>query len=72
MRKVLSFVFDEVLKTLIFMIEKEQLEYVLRGVVGGSLVAFILGDPEIKPSAMLLFFYAFWLKRENHKRKDAE
>jgi hypothetical protein len=70
MRFALYVIFNEIVETVAFALEKEQLEFALRGVVGGSLVAIFIGESDIKLLAVVLLLGSLWVKKENRRRKD--
>jgi hypothetical protein len=58
---------EEILKTVRYAVSKEQCELVLRGLVGGSALAFLL--TESQSASMIIFMVSLWFKMRNNMRK---
>jgi hypothetical protein len=67
--KVLNLLLKQLLETALYAVQKEQIELMLRGVGGGSLVAFFLSDQN-KLGAVVLLLFSLWAKKCNSKRRN--
>jgi hypothetical protein len=67
--KMLNLALKQVLETALYALQKEQVELILRGVGGGSLVAFFLSNQN-KLGAVVLLLFSLWAKKCNSKRRD--
>jgi hypothetical protein len=67
--KVLNLLLKQFLETALYAVQKEQVELILRGVGGGSLVAFFLSDQN-KLGAVVLLLFSLWAKKCNSQRRE--
>jgi hypothetical protein len=66
--KVFNKIFSEIGETLAYASQKEQVDYVLRGVAAGSFVAFFLSENKL--GAIVLLLFSLWAKKCNSKRRN--
>jgi hypothetical protein len=67
--KVLNLLLKQIAETALYAVQKEQIELILRGVGGGSLVALFLSEQN-KLGAVVLLLFSLWAKKHNAKRSD--
>jgi hypothetical protein len=67
-QKIWAKIISEVFETIEYASQKEEIELALRGVIGGSILAFFLSN-ESAYTIAFAFVVSLWIKKKNSERR---